>query len=360
MKTAVILGTRPEIIKMSPVIRELEKRQIEFFILHTGQHYSYNLDKVFIEQLKLPQAKHNLEVGSSSHADQTGKILTGVEKVLQQECPDIVLVEGDTNSTLAAALASVKLNIKVGHIEAGLRSYDRTMPEEINRVLVDHCADFLFIPTEKSRAILQKEGIDEDKLYVTGNTVVDAVNQNLKISKSKTSVIDKLGVQYKKYILMTIHRQENVDYRARFASILEGVIRVATTHDLPVIYPVHPRARKMMTEFRLRPRSRQIILTEPVDFLEFLQLESNARMILTDSGGVQEEACILGVPCVTLRDNTERPETIDVGANILAGTVPDKIVECSKTMMKRETGWQNPFGDGKAAARIIDVVEGKI
>ena len=360
MKTAVILGTRPEIIKMSPVIRELEKRQIEFFILHTGQHYSYNLDKVFIEQLKLPQAKHNLEVGSSSHADQTGKILAGVEKVLQGECPDIVLVEGDTNSTLAAALASVKLNIKVGHIEAGLRSYDRTMPEEINRVLVDHCSDFLFVPTEKSRSILQKEGIDEDKLYVTGNTVVDAVNQNLKISKSKTSVIDKLGVQYKKYILMTIHRQENVDYRARFASILEGVIRVATTHDLPVVYPVHPRARKMMTEFRLRPRSRQIIMTEPVDFLEFLQLESNARMILTDSGGVQEEACILSVPCVTLRDNTERPETIDVGANILAGTVPDKIVACSKTMMNKDIAWQNPFGDGKAAARIIDVVEGKI
>jgi UDP-N-acetylglucosamine 2-epimerase (non-hydrolysing) len=225
---------------------------------------------------------------------------------------------------------------------------------------VDHCADFLFIPTEKSKAILQKEGIDEDKLYVTGNTVVDAVKQNLKISKSKVSVIDKLGVQYKKYLLMTIHRQENVDYRARFASILEGVIKASTTHNLPVIYPVHPRARKMMTEFRLRPRSRQIIMTEPVDFLEFLQLESNARMILTDSGGVQEEACILGVPCVTLRDNTERPETIDVGANILAGTVPDKIVECIKNMMERETDWKNPFGDGKAAARIIDVVEGKV
>ena len=360
MKTAVILGTRPEITKMSPVIRELEKRRLEFFILHTGQHYTYNMDKVFIEQLKLPPARHNLEVGSSSHAEQTGKILVGVEKVLQEESPDIVLVEGDTNTTLAAALASVKLHIKVGHIEAGLRSYDRNMPEEINRVLVDHCADYLFVPTEKSRSILQGEGIEEEKLHVTGNTVVDAVNQNLKISKSKTSVIDKLGVKYKKYILMTIHRQENVDYRARFASILEGVIRVSTTHDLPVVYPVHPRARKMMTEFRLRPRSHQIILTEPVDFLEFLQLESNARMILTDSGGVQEEACILGVPCVTLRDNTERPETIDVGANILAGTAPDKIVACSKTMMKREAGWNNPFGDGKAAQRIIDVVEGKI
>jgi UDP-N-acetylglucosamine 2-epimerase (non-hydrolysing) len=205
MKTAVILGTRPEIIKMSPVIRELEKRKIDFFILHTGQHYSYKLDKVFIEQLNLPQARHNLEVGSSSHAEQTGKILAGVEKVLQQECPEIVLVEGDTNSTLAAALASVKLHLKVGHIEAGLRSYDRTMPEEINRVLVDHCSDYLFVPTEKSKSILQGEGIGAEKLFVTGNTIVDAVNQNLKISKSKTSVIDKLVVQSKTYIRLRIH-----------------------------------------------------------------------------------------------------------------------------------------------------------
>ncbi len=359
MKTAVVLGTRPEIIKMSPVIRELESRKIDFFILHTGQHYSYNLDKVFIQQLNLPPAAHNLEVGSSSHAEQTGKILVGVEKVLEQETPDIVLVEGDTNSTLAAALAAVKLRIKVGHIEAGLRSYDRNMPEEINRVLVDHCSDFLFVPTTTSGSILQGEGIQANKIYVTGNTIVDAVNQNLKISRSKISIIEKLGVQHKGYILVTIHRQENVDYRARFASILEGVIKVAATHDMPVVYPVHPRARKMMTEFRLRPRSNRLILTEPLDFLEFLQLESNAKLILTDSGGVQEEACILRVPCVTLRDNTERPETIQVGANMLAGTIPDKIVEASQAMLDKDIRWANPFGDGKASGRIIDVVEGK-
>jgi UDP-N-acetylglucosamine 2-epimerase (non-hydrolysing) len=359
MRTAVILGTRPEIIKMSPVIRELQKRKISFFIIHTGQHYSYNLDKVFVEQLKLPQAAYNLEVGSSSHAEQTGKILTGVEDALQRESPDLVLVEGDTNSTLAAALAAVKVHIRVGHIEAGLRSYDRNMPEEINRILVDHCSEYLFIPTAKSGAILRGEGIPEDRIYVTGNTIVDAINQNLEISKKQASIIDKLGVKYKGYILVTIHRQENVDYRARFASILEGVIKTADECDMPVVYPVHPRARKMMTEFRLRPRSRRIILTEPVDFLEFLQLESNARLILTDSGGVQEEACILRVPCVTLRDNTERPETIDVGANVLAGTLPGKIVEGAGGMLKREINWQNPFGDGKAAVRIIDVIDKK-
>jgi UDP-N-acetylglucosamine 2-epimerase (non-hydrolysing) len=359
MKMAVVLGTRPEIIKMSPIIRELQKRRIDFFILHTGQHYSYNLDKVFIEQLKLPPAAHNLEVGSGSHAEQTGKILTGAEKAFQKENPDIVLVEGDTNSTLAAALAAVKLHIRVGHIEAGLRSYDRNMPEEINRVLVDHCSDFLFVPTTASGAILQGEGIPSEKIYVTGNTIVDAVNQNLKISRSKLSIIEKLGVIYKDYILVTIHRQENVDYRARFASILEGVIKLTSAQNMTAVYPVHPRARKMMTEFRLRPRSDRLVLIEPLDFLEFLLLESNARLILTDSGGVQEEACILRVPCVTLRDNTERPETIQVGANILAGTVPDKIVESAQIMLNKDIRWSNPFGDGKAAGRIIDIIEGK-
>ena len=359
MKTAVVLGTRPEIIKMSPVIRELQKRKVNFFIIHTGQHYSYYLDKVFIEQLDLPQAAYNLEAGSASHAAQTGKILAGVEDALQQESPDLVLVEGNSNSTLAAALAAVKVHIKVGHIEAGLRSYDRNMPEEINRVLVDHCSEYLFIPTAKSGTILRGEGIPEERIYVTGNTIVDAVNQNLEISKSRTSIIDKLGVKSNEYILVTVHRQENVDYRARFASILEGVIKTAAEHNIPVVYPVHPRARKMMTEFRLRPRSRRVILTEPVDFLEFLQLESKAQLILTDSGGVLEEACILRVPCVTLRDNTERPETIDVGANVLAGTLPDKIVEGAGTMLKRETNWQNPFGDGKAALRIMDVLDKK-
>ena len=359
MKIAVVLGTRPEIIKMSPVIRELQTREIDFFILHTGQHYSYNLDKVFIQQLNLPEASYNLEVGSGSHAEQTGKILTGVEKVLNEEQPDLVLVEGDTNSTLAAALASVKLHIKLGHIEAGLRSYDRNMPEEINRVLVDHCSDYLFVPTTTSGSILQGEGIKGEKIYITGNTIVDAVDQNLKLSRSRVSVIDKIGVAHKGYFLVTLHRQENVDSRTRFASILEGVIKVAATHNMPVVYPVHPRARKMMTEFRLRPRSKRMILTEPLDFLEFLQLENNARLILTDSGGVQEEACILRVPCVTLRDNTERPETIQVGANILAGTIPDKIVETSDIMLEKGNMWTNPFGDGKAAGRIIDIVGGK-
>ena len=248
MKTAVILGTRPEIIKMSPVIRELEKRQSDYFILHTGQHYSYNLNRVLIKQLELPQAKYNLEAGSSSHAEQTAKILVGVEQVLQQERPDAILVEGDTNSILAGALAAVKLQIKVGHIEAGLRSYDRSMPEEINRILVDHCSDFLFAPTEMSKTTLETEGISKEKIFITGNTIVDAVNQNLEIAQNTADIIEKLNVKPKGYVLVTLHRQENVDHQARFTSILEGIEKVAAALKVPVVFPIHPRSKKMMKE----------------------------------------------------------------------------------------------------------------
>ena len=375
MKIAVILGTRPEIIKMSPVIRALDKydsehrtSNVEHFILHTGQHYSYNLDRVFFEQLKLPQAKYNLEVGSGSHAEQTAKILIGVENVLQNETPDIVLVEGDTNSVLAAALAASKLHIKVGHVEAGLRSYDRNMPEEINRILTDHCSDYLFAPTEKAKSILLSEGIPEEKIFVTGNTIVDAIYQNLELVREKQTLnelhkLNELGtleprtlnLEPKKYFLVTLHRQENVDNQARFASILEGLDKIATEFRLPIIYPIHPRSRKMMSHFNLEPKNLELI--ESLNFLGFLQLESNARLILTDSGGVQEEACILGVPCVTLRDNTERPETLEAGSNILAGTIPEKILECSQIMLSRENDWQNPFGDGKAGERIVEILQ---
>ncbi|MDP2729849.1 MAG: UDP-N-acetylglucosamine 2-epimerase (non-hydrolyzing) [Dehalococcoidales bacterium] len=353
-KIAVTLGTRPEIIKMAPVIRELKIREADFFILHTGQHYSYNLDGVFFEQLKLPQAKYNIEAGSDSHAEQTAKILVGVEKVLKKEKAEIVLVEGDTNSVLAAALAAAKLHIEIGHIEAGLRSCDRNMPEEINRVLTDHCSDYLFAPTEKARATLLNEGIPETRIFVTGNTIVDAVHQNLNIAGEKSNILDTLGVETGKYFLVTLHRQENVDNETRFASILKGLDKVAADFNLPLIYPIHPHSRKKMSEFKLKAPS--LIRIEPLDFFDFLQLESNARLILTDSGGVQEEACILKVPCVTLRDNTERPETIEVGANILAGTSAVNIPECTRKMLDRENDWQNPFGDGTAGERIVSII----
>ncbi|MGQ9628030.1 MAG: non-hydrolyzing UDP-N-acetylglucosamine 2-epimerase [Anaerolineae bacterium] len=354
MKIVVALGTRPEIIKMSPVIRELERRRQDYFILHTGQHYSYNLDRIFFEQLKLPQPKCNLEVGSGSHAEETGKMLIGVEKVLLEEKPAVVLVEGDTNSVLAGALAATKLHIKVGHVEAGLRSYDRSMPEEINRILTDHCSDYLFAPTDKAKTVLLGEGVPESKIFVTGNTIVDAVYQNLEIARERGDILGSLKLTAGQYFLVTLHRQENVDDPRRFASILKGLDKVTAEFGIPTVYPIHPHSRKRMSEFGLNPNNMTLI--EPVSFLDFLQLESNARLILTDSGGVQEEACILGIPCVTLRDNTERPETLEVGSNVLAGASPDEIFRCTTTMLNKENRWNNPFGDGRAGERIVKIL----
>jgi UDP-N-acetylglucosamine 2-epimerase (non-hydrolysing) len=350
MKISIILGTRPEIIKMSPIIRECEGLDLDYFILHTGQHYSYTMDQVFFEQLNLHEAKYNLDVGSGTHAEQTGQMLIGIEKVLQKEEPDVVLIEGDTNTVLAGALAAVKLGISVGHVEAGLRSYDRKMPEEINRILADHSSDYLFAPTEKSKQILLGEGISEEKILVTGNTVVDAVFQNSKISKNKRNVLDDFGLRCNEYFLATVHRQENVDNECRLCDIIEGLERTKEL-GFDVVYPVHPRARKVLKKLGIK--SNGLKLVEPLDYLSFLQLERSARLVLTDSGGVQEEACILGVPCVTLRDNTERPETLDVGANVLAGTTPSTIVNKVKLMLAHQGSWQNPFGDGKAGRRIV-------
>ncbi|MEJ2280548.1 MAG: UDP-N-acetylglucosamine 2-epimerase (non-hydrolyzing) [Candidatus Bathyarchaeota archaeon] len=354
MKISIILGTRPEIIKMSPIIRECEALNLDFFILHTGQHYSYNMDKVFFEQLKLPSAKYNLDIGPGSHAEQTGKMLIGIEKILQEEEPDVVLVEGDTNTVLAGAIASVKLGIPVGHVEAGLRSYDRNMPEEINRILADHSSTYLFSPTEKSKEILLQEGVDREKIFLTGNTIVDAVFQNLQLSKNKFSILDELKLERKKYFLVTIHRQENVDNRTRFSKIIDGLDKLKEL-GFEIIYPIHPRAKKQLELFGLK--NKFVKLIEPLDYLSFLQIENNARLILTDSGGVQEESCILGVPCVTLRDNTERPETLDVGANILAGVKPNEIFKKSNFMLQNHHRWNNPFGDGTAGKQIIQLIK---
>ncbi|MCZ7402995.1 MAG: UDP-N-acetylglucosamine 2-epimerase (non-hydrolyzing) [Candidatus Methanoperedens sp.] len=351
---SIILGTRPEIIKMSPMISECQRQRMDYFILHTGQHYSYNMDKVFFEQLELPEAKYNLDAGSGMHGEQTGKMLSGIEKVLIKEKPDIVLVQGDTNTVLAGALAAAKLHIKVGHVEAGLRSFDRRMPEEINRMLADHCSDYLFAPTGRSKELLLKEGIDDAKIFVTGNTIVDAVFQNLKLAKS--DFLNEMGLKEKEYILVTAHREENVDDPDRFMNIFNGIDMVSKELGVPAVYPIHPRSRKMMEKFGFNLDG-NIKLIEPLDYLNFLKIEAGAKLVLTDSGGVQEEACILGVPCVTLRDNTERPETVEVGSNILAGIDPDIIVESARRMLARDKSWKNPFGEGKAAEKIGRIVK---
>jgi UDP-N-acetylglucosamine 2-epimerase (non-hydrolysing) len=350
---AIILGTRPEIIKMSPIIRECERRQVDYFIVHTGQHYSYEMDRVFFSELELPQAQFNLDVGSGTHGVQTGKIMAGVERVFEEQRPDIALVQGDTNTVLAAAIAAAKLHIPVGHVEAGLRSFDRSMPEEINRVLADHISTLLFAPTATARQNLLSEGLADSRISVTGNTIVDAVSQNLEISQRKQKILQALELEPLSYFLVTAHRAENVDSRSRLSGILGGLEEVGREYGLPVLFPVHPRTMGRIHEFGLSPEG--IDLITPLGFLEFLQVEANARLILTDSGGVQEESCILGVPCVTLRENTERPETIEVGANVLAGTSPDRIIAAAHQMDGRRGRWKNPFGDGRAGERIVDL-----
>ncbi|GAG62867.1 unnamed protein product, partial [marine sediment metagenome] len=309
MKICIILGTRPEIIKMSSIIRECEKEKLDFFILHTNQHYSENLDKIFFDELELPKPKYNLKVGSGTHAEETGKALIGIEIVLEKEKPDIVLVEGDTNTVLAGSLAASKLHIKVGHVEAGLRSYDRNMPEETNRVLTDHISDYLLVPTQKAKNIALKEGIDKRKIFVTGNTIVDAVYQNLRLAqKRKKNLLDKLNLKRKNFFLITAHREENIDIKEKLKNLFRAFELLFEQFSLPLIYPIHPRTKKMIKRFHLKvPKGLNLI--ESLSYLEFLFLEANAKLVLTDSGGIQEEACILRVPCVTLRENTERPES---------------------------------------------------
>jgi UDP-N-acetylglucosamine 2-epimerase (non-hydrolysing) len=351
---AIILGTRPEIIKMSPIIRACEALGEDYFTLHTGQHYSYDMDRAFFEDLELPEPKYNLDVGSGTHAKQTGKIMAGIEKVLLEEKPKVVLVQGDTNTVLAGALAASKLHIKVGHVEAGLRSFDRQMPEEINRVVADHISDMLFPPTETAKKNLMDEGIPEEKIFVTGNTIVDAVEQNLAIARRKGDLLQQLCLTAKGFFLVTAHRAENVDHKQRLEGILQGLEALRDEFSLPIVFPMHPRTAKMVQAFGLSPDG--ICVTKPLGYLDFLQLEANARLVLTDSGGLQEESCILGVPCVTLRDNTERPETVEVGANALAGIEPDVMLSRAREMLVQGRSWANPFGDGEAGERIVQEV----
>ncbi|MEF8801948.1 non-hydrolyzing UDP-N-acetylglucosamine 2-epimerase [Natronomonas sp.] len=347
-----VLGTRPEIIKLAPVIHTCRERDVPYTILHTGQHYSETLDSVFFNQLELPEPDVNLAVGSGSHGEQTGEMLIRMERVLEDMAPEVVLVQGDTNSVLAGAIAASKMDVELGHVEAGLRSFDRDMPEEINRIVADHVSTYLFAPTDGSRRQLLDEGIPEARITVTGNTVVDAVYRNQEIARRRSNVIPELGLRGTEYFLMTAHRAENVDDEGRFREILQGAAQAGQAHGAEVIYPIHPRARDRLEAFDLEVPD-QIRTIPPQEYLDFLRLEAEATLILTDSGGVQEEACILGVPCVTMRDSTERPETIDVGANTLCRPDADTIVRGVAEMTNADTEWENPFGDGNAGGRIV-------
>ena len=351
----ILVGTRPEIIKLAPVMQICEKNDVSYTLIHTGQHYSDSLNAVFFDQLELPTPEYNLGVGSSSHGEQTGEMIIKLEEILHEVAPDTLLVQGDTNSVLAGAVAASKLPVELGHVEAGLRSFDRQMPEETNRVIADHVSDYLFAPSEQSKQNLTTEGISEHRITVTGNTVVDALYKYRTLSKQKSMILKDLAIEDEMFFVLTAHRAENVDNESRLQALLTSVGETAADHGVSVIYPIHPHTRNRIGEFGITVPDR-IRLVEPLDYLDFVRLEAEAALILTDSGGVQEEACILGVPCVTLRESTERPETIEVGANELADPVSEDLSESVDRMIQESGSWQNPFGDGHASHRILQTV----
>ncbi|MEK7461339.1 MAG: UDP-N-acetylglucosamine 2-epimerase (non-hydrolyzing), partial [Patescibacteria group bacterium] len=336
--------------------------QKDWVTIHTGQHYSHEMDQIFFQELKLPKPTYQLKIGSGTQGKQTGKMLIEIEKILIKLSPDRVLVQGDTNSTLAGGLAAAKLGIPLGHIEAGLRSYDRTMPEEINRIIVDHLADWLFAPTAGAQDILLHEGIDSDKIFMTGNTAVDAVKANIELAKKKSQILTRLGLAPQQFLLATLHRSANVDEPTKLQEIIHGLEEAAETTQLPVIFPVHPRTRQQIKQLALT-LSPAIRLVEPVGYFDCLILEKNARLIFTDSGGIQEEACILGTPCVTLRENTERPETVEVGANFLVGKELNRngiLTALHQILNYAPRAWKNPFGDGTTSTQILKIITKRI
>ncbi len=346
MKIASIVGARPQFIKCAPVSRELRKEHEEVLI-HTGQHYDHGMSEVFFEELRIPKPDYNLDIGSGTHGRQTGAMLGAIEDVLEKEKPDVVLVYGDTNSTLAGALAAAKLHIPVAHVEAGLRSFDRRMPEEVNRVLTDHASDLLFCPTETAVGNLAAEGITKG-VFLVGDVMLDAMNYNRAIAEERSRILEDVGVEPGDYIAVTIHRPSNTDERENMVAIL-GALEDAGK---PVVFPVHPRTRKFLREYGLLAQMPENVrVVQPLGYLDMIRLMAHAEKILTDSGGVQKEAYMLGVPCITLRENTEWVETVEAGWNVLVGAGRDRIVDAIR-YFSPGSRQKEIFGNGNASILI--------
>jgi len=357
MKHCFVLWTRPEIIKLFPLINYCEQNSLDYFVIHTNQHYSENMDKVFFNELNLKQAKYNLWINWWSHWKMTWKMMIEIEKVLLEEKSDIVFVQWDTNTVLAWWLVASKLGIKVAHIEAWLRSYDRTMPEEINRVVVDHLSDYLFSPTEKQKKILFKEWINKENLFVVWNTIVDAVYLVKELTKNKEKeTLNKYWLEKDNYILLTSHRPNNVDNKENLENLLKWILEVKKISNRKILFPIHPRTKNNIEKFWLENLLKGFKIIEPVWFFENIILEDNAYLITTDSWWIQEEACILEKKTLILRENTERPETLEVWWAILVWNNKEKIIEWFKELENKKINWYNPFGDGKSAKKIIDII----
>ena len=350
MKVASIVGARPNFVKLAPVSREV-RRRFDEVIIHTGQHYDYEMDKIFFDDMGIPAPDYHLGIGSGSHGHQTGEMLKKIEEVIISEKPDVVLVFGDTNSTLAGALAAAKLHIYVAHVEAGLRSYDKSMPEEINRVLVDHCSDLLLCPTKTAVENLKIEGIKRN-VYLTGDVMVDAQRDCAKIAENKSRILADLGIKPKDYCLATIHRASNTDDPDKFRAIIEALEELGD-----IVIPCHPRAEKYLRQFGLwDDLNRRARVIKPVGYFDMLMLEKNAKKILTDSGGVQKEAYLLGIPCITLRDETEWVETVADGWNVLVGSSREKIVQLARHFEPSQER-HDVFGKGDASIKTAELIE---
>lgn len=366
MKIVTIVGARPQFIKAAAVSRAVathntscENRAIEDVILHTGQHYDDNMSQVFFDELSIPPPRHNLGIGSLSHGAQTGRMLQAIEPVLMDETPDWVLVYGDTNSTLAGALAARKLNLRVAHVEAGLRSFNRRMPEEINRVLADRISDLLFCPTDTAVKNLRAEGVERG-IEQVGDVMYDASLFSREQARRSSGVLARLRLDARSFVLATVHRAENTDDPARLAGICDGLARVA--EQWRVILALHPRTRRFLKESKCEARLGKVEVIEPVRYLDMIRLEESARAICTDSGGVQKEAFFYRVPCVTLRDETEWVETVAAGWNTLVGADASAIANAVEAAAKPRTEPSSSlYGDGNAAGRIVEILlrEGK-
>ena len=352
----VVVGTRPEIIKMAPVVRALKKSKMPFLFVHCGQHYD-NMSQQFIENLELPTPNYVLKVRASSPGEQTARIMAQMDKLLKQTVPCVVLVEGDTNTVLAAALAANKRGVPVGHVEAGLRSFDLRMPEEHNRRLTDHVSEFLFAPTLRSEANLKRENV-WGKVFVTGNTVIDAVNQHLPIAERKSDILGK--IRFDKFALATAHRAENVDD----LNVLKNFMGVLAESPVPVVYSMHPRTRKRLRQHKLLAqieRNENVQVFPPLGYLDFLVLMRKCEFIITDSGGIQEEATALAIrkPVLVMRLSTERPEAVEAGFAKVVGTEKNSILSAMKATLnnKKELPEKAPYGNGDAAEKIVNITQ---
>ena len=355
MKIISVAGARPNFMKVAPIHKEFRRHKdlVHHLICHTGQHFDENMSKVFFDDLELPPPDYYLGVGTGSHAEQTARIMTAFEDVAQQEKPDLVLVVGDVNSTLACSLVAAKMGIKIAHVEAGLRSFDRTMPEEINRMLTDSLSDFLFVTEKSGIENLKREGIADNKIFFSGNVMIDSLLYYLP-KTDRSGVLRNFGLNKGKYVLVTLHRPSNVDSEKSLKRVVFFLNEVADKRK--VIFPVHPRTRKKLIDCELlNTFNDRIIISDPIGYIDFLALMKNAEMVITDSGGIQEETTFLHIPCITIRNSTERPVTVEIGTNRVVGTDLHKALDAVFSLLKGEAknGDVPPLWDGKAAERIV-------